>query len=343
MQEALASLGLEPDVRAERISPEQFLHAGAGARAVSVLRTLAPAKVNLGLFVGPVRDGDGRHELVSVMQSLSLADELTPGARYGHRGGAGDEVVCPGVPGRPRTTSPRGRWPPSARPAAGGGRRVRLHVHKRIPLAAGLAGGSADAAAALRLAARASGVEDPDADAGAGGRARGRRQRPAAPGAVAGRRRRGAAASSCPRPRGAGVLLLPFEEGLATARVYQEADRLGAPRTPAELDRLRRALRNQLGWGATLPSEPRLLEQRPPGGRDLAVPGDRARARGAPRRRRAARLRQRLGADRGGAIRGTARLGPALERAARSLGSRRPAVIACTPVDERAGAVLESR
>ena len=58
-------------------------------------RALAPAKVNLGLFLGPVRDEDGRHELVSVMQSISLADELTlepapPGAEC-------DEVVCEGV------------------------------------------------------------------------------------------------------------------------------------------------------------------------------------------------------------------------------------------------------
>ncbi len=40
------------------------------------LRVLAPAKINLGLFLGATRD-DGRHELVTVMQSISLADELT--------------------------------------------------------------------------------------------------------------------------------------------------------------------------------------------------------------------------------------------------------------------------
>ena len=40
-------------------------------------RALAPAKINLGLFLGPTRPEDGRHELVTVMQSISLADELT--------------------------------------------------------------------------------------------------------------------------------------------------------------------------------------------------------------------------------------------------------------------------
>ena len=62
-----------------------------------VYRALAPAKINLGLFLGPIRSGDGRHELVSVMQSISLADELTLEAAPA---GVGvDEVLCPGVPG----------------------------------------------------------------------------------------------------------------------------------------------------------------------------------------------------------------------------------------------------
>jgi len=40
------------------------------------LRAPAPAKVNLSLFLGGTRE-DGRHRLVTVFQSLSLADELT--------------------------------------------------------------------------------------------------------------------------------------------------------------------------------------------------------------------------------------------------------------------------
>src|SRR4051812_49615497 len=61
------------------------------------LREPAPAKINLCLFVGPVRESDGRHELVSVMQSLSLADELELAPAPG--GVAADEVVCPAAEG----------------------------------------------------------------------------------------------------------------------------------------------------------------------------------------------------------------------------------------------------
>src|SRR5271155_5098495 len=130
----------------------------ARAAAPGVLRALAPAKINLGLFLGPVRASDGRHELVSVMQSISLADELTLEAAPS--GSEQDEVLCPGVPGSAAENlagaavdafraSTGWRAPP-----------LRLSIVKRIPVAAGLGGGSADAAAALRLASYASGLGD---------------------------------------------------------------------------------------------------------------------------------------------------------------------------------------
>jgi 4-diphosphocytidyl-2-C-methyl-D-erythritol kinase len=123
-------------------------------------RALAPAKINLGLFVGPVRGSDGRHELTTVMQSISLADELTLEAAPA--GGERDEVLCPGVPGDPdenlaaravRAFRERTGWraPP-----------LRLRIDKRIPVAAGLGGGSADAAAALRLLAKANKLKPND-------------------------------------------------------------------------------------------------------------------------------------------------------------------------------------
>jgi 4-diphosphocytidyl-2-C-methyl-D-erythritol kinase len=118
---------------------------------------LAPAKINLGLFVGPTR-ADGRHELVSVMQSISLADELT--LEYAPEGAREDEVLCPGVDG-PAAENLGARALAAFRRASGWeAPPLRLSIVKRIPVAAGLAGGSADAAAALRLAAYASGLGD---------------------------------------------------------------------------------------------------------------------------------------------------------------------------------------
>jgi 4-diphosphocytidyl-2-C-methyl-D-erythritol kinase len=128
-----------------------------------VLRALAPAKINLGLFLGPVREADGRHELVTVMQSISLADELTlePAAADGSAAEATqDQLECPGLAGPPeanlawlalREFRAETGWDAPPR---------MLRIEKRIPIAAGLAGGSADAAAALRLARAASGLGD---------------------------------------------------------------------------------------------------------------------------------------------------------------------------------------
>ena len=56
---------------------------------------LAPAKLNLGLFVGPTRD-DGLHEIASVFEPLALADELRVSAA---EAGSADEVSCPAVGG----------------------------------------------------------------------------------------------------------------------------------------------------------------------------------------------------------------------------------------------------
>ncbi|HEX4563270.1 MAG TPA: hypothetical protein VH115_02345, partial [Solirubrobacteraceae bacterium] len=70
-----------------------------GAGALTPLRALAPAKVNLGLFVGQVRASDGRHELVTVMQSISLADELT--LAPAPPGTPADELIAPALAGSP--------------------------------------------------------------------------------------------------------------------------------------------------------------------------------------------------------------------------------------------------
>ena len=209
-------------------------------------RALAPAKINLGLFVGPTRPHDGRHELATVMQSISLADELT--LEPAPAGATGDEVLCPGVPG------------PAADNLAGAALRafrartgweappLRLRIAKRVPVAAGLGGGSADAAAALRLARHASGLGDEallreiGADLGADVPAQ------VAPGCWlatgAGERLqqlRGPDASLR-------LLVLPLAVGLSTGEVYAEADRLGLTCGRDALEDRRRAL--ERAWGA---------------------------------------------------------------------------------------------
>jgi 4-diphosphocytidyl-2-C-methyl-D-erythritol kinase len=227
------------------------------------LREAAPAKLNLCLFVGPARPGDGRHELVTVFQPLTLADhvELQP-AGFGARG---DEVSCEGVPGPPeqnlaaralRAFRERTGW--SAPP-------VRLRIAKRIPVAAGLAGGSADAAAALRLAARAASVDDDallHAIAGELGADVPAQVRPARYLAT------GAGEALRPLdgpPEDYAVLLVPYGEPLATADVYGRADGLGLPRTAEDL---RERMRAVAAHGADLPDD-LVVNDLEPAARDL--------------------------------------------------------------------------
>jgi 4-diphosphocytidyl-2-C-methyl-D-erythritol kinase len=108
-----------------------------------------PAKLNLQLAVGP-RRADGYHDLVTVFHAVSLFDEVTvvPAGQDGvevsgegaDRVPAGRDNLALRAVAALRTAMPG--------PAAG---RAKVHVTilKRIPVAAGLAGGSADAAAAL--------------------------------------------------------------------------------------------------------------------------------------------------------------------------------------------------
>jgi 4-diphosphocytidyl-2-C-methyl-D-erythritol kinase len=105
-----------------------------------------PAKINLQLSVGPPR-ADGYHDLVTVFHAVSLFDEvtLTPADR--------DAVTVTGE-GASQTPANADNLAlkavdamRTALPGVGGP--VRIAIRKRIPVAAGLAGGSADAAAAL--------------------------------------------------------------------------------------------------------------------------------------------------------------------------------------------------
>jgi 4-diphosphocytidyl-2-C-methyl-D-erythritol kinase len=196
-----------------------------------MMRELAPAKVNLVLQVGDVRD-DGLHELCSLFASLELADTLT----IEPRDGGGDEVSCEGVAGPNLVT----RAIAELRAELGGDLPpLAVTIDKRIPVAAGLGGGSADAAAVLRAAnAIAGGALGSDALRAVGARI-------------------GADVPSQIDPRhalvtGAGenvqpldlpplaIVLVPQADGLSTADVYREADRIRSTRARLEPDRLRR-------------------------------------------------------------------------------------------------------
>ncbi|MER7546693.1 4-(cytidine 5'-diphospho)-2-C-methyl-D-erythritol kinase [Actinomadura sp.] len=119
------------------------------------MRVRVPAKVNLQLGVGPVRD-DGYHDLVNVFHAVSLFDEVTaePAPRLEVRVQAAphSRVDVGGVPAGDGNLAVR-----AARLVAGRlgvEPRVALRIRKAIPVAGGMAGGSADAAAALVACAR---------------------------------------------------------------------------------------------------------------------------------------------------------------------------------------------
>jgi 4-diphosphocytidyl-2-C-methyl-D-erythritol kinase len=100
---------------------------------------LAPAKLNLALVVGPTRP-DGRHEVATVLQRISLADRirLEPGNELDIEGFAEDTLVRRALEALAEAAGAEPAW--------------HVEIDKQIPVAAGLGGGSSDAGAALRLA-----------------------------------------------------------------------------------------------------------------------------------------------------------------------------------------------
>ena len=110
-------------------------------------RLVAPAKVNLGLEVVG-RRADGLHELVSILVNVDLADEvrLEPGAGLAVTGS-----YAPAEPLGPETEL-ASRALRALEAEAGRELGLAVSIDKRIPMGAGLGGGSADAAAVLRAA-----------------------------------------------------------------------------------------------------------------------------------------------------------------------------------------------
>lgn len=116
---------------------------------MSSVRAVAPAKINLSLRVRALRP-DGYHEITTVFHAVSLADEVTVGEAVPGTG----RVVT--TTGERAGSVPLGDDNIAGRAAVALARHVGLadpdvtiDIAKSIPVAAGMAGGSADAAAAL--------------------------------------------------------------------------------------------------------------------------------------------------------------------------------------------------
>ncbi|MBQ2062703.1 MAG: 4-(cytidine 5'-diphospho)-2-C-methyl-D-erythritol kinase [Oscillospiraceae bacterium] len=143
------------------------IHLGAERRAVpdqtaeeTAVTERAPAKVNLLLRVGRKR-GDGYHELVSVMQTVGVYDTLTVRAHTG----AGIVLTCdePGLATDETNLCHKAAVKFfSYTGIANDG--VAIHLKKRLPMQAGLGGGSADAASVLRALRRLYARSLPDAE-----------------------------------------------------------------------------------------------------------------------------------------------------------------------------------
>ncbi|HEX5246046.1 MAG TPA: hypothetical protein VFW41_02820 [Gaiellaceae bacterium] len=103
------------------------------------MRASAAAKINLALVVGPTRD-DGKHEVVTVYQRIAIADrlELEPAPALLVDGFDADTIVHGALEALAARAGVEPRW--------------HVRIEKRLPIAAGIGGGSSDAATALRLA-----------------------------------------------------------------------------------------------------------------------------------------------------------------------------------------------
>lgn len=111
------------------------------------VRLLAPAKINLALAVDGKRD-DGYHELRSVFATIDLADRVRVAANR-HL----EVRIAPDV-GAPRGEDLASRAVRAMAAATGREAAVFVQISKRVPVAAGLGGGSSDAGAVFRALAR---------------------------------------------------------------------------------------------------------------------------------------------------------------------------------------------
>lgn len=204
-------------------------------------RAPATAKLNLALVVGPLRE-DGRHEVATVLQRIDLADRVSieHAAELRVEGFAEDTLVRAALERLAEAASTEPRW--------------HARIWKQVPVAAGLGGGSADAAAILRLAAgEVDGLEALAAQLGADVPSQLRPALSLVGGA-------GERVEPLPQPKSHAVVLLPDGGGLSTADVFAAADQLGHGRAPEELEEIAAELRRAAGSGASPLSYAHLLK-----------------------------------------------------------------------------------
>jgi len=222
-----------------------------------VVRELAYAKLNLVLHVGPRRD-DGMHPVCSLVASIDLADEVIAEPKESGE----DTVDCEGVPGHNLAARAlaefRSRAGKELPPLA-------ITIRKRVPVAAGLGGGSADAAAVLRIANELAGqplgreellriAVDLGSDVPS--------QLDPRHALVQGAGERIEAVSLPPLA----AVLIPDEDGLSTAAVYAELDRLEGGREgldPHPLHRLAASEPHELSRSLHNDLQPAALSLRP--------------------------------------------------------------------------------
>ena len=222
-----------------------------------MLQELAYAKLNLVLHVG-ARRRDGMHPVCSLVASIDLADEVIAEPK---ESGA-DTVECEGVAGHNLAARALAEFRSRA------GRELpplAITIRKRVPVAAGLGGGSADAAAALRIANELAGPplsreELVRIAAGLGSDVPSQLDPRHALVQGAGERVEPVSLPSL------AAVLIPDEDGLSTAAVYAELDRLDGAREaldPGPLHRLSGSSAEELSRSIQNDLQPAALSLRP--------------------------------------------------------------------------------
>ncbi|MGO3904373.1 MAG: GHMP family kinase ATP-binding protein, partial [Microbacterium gubbeenense] len=110
------------------------------------VRVRAPAKINVFLAAGP-RDDDGYHELATAFQAVSLFEDIIASHSDGFSLSITGPIDTSSVPTDDSNLALRAARLLAEHTEYGGG--VHIDIRKEVPVAGGMAGGSADAAAAL--------------------------------------------------------------------------------------------------------------------------------------------------------------------------------------------------